>query len=353
MSPSPETIVQGQKARQWQDAIDELQGVYRKAERNNLALPPVSLVPFFLYFWNYLKFTFLLVADVYLIVPLNLVVFLRNIFPGKWRYRSFSWRYIKYGIMWIWRGELLIPSIYIRPLTGMLLRMHYRKNFLLLRRHILLDDEIIENERGALIATIDTACRQWKTPRIMAITFTYVLPSATMLIEIYRFFEIGKFLDVGTMPPWSKYIAVTLLSYSLGIFCSCFTAKRGLMLGGTGRGAYFAGGIKENLYYETERKTLGSVGVKSKEMPLDLVVWAIIIVLGIFSLDWMMEWMIDFQVQIACFGVEAQATCFEQVKPGVIRSLEYQMAVLLPVLGLSWVMLGGFVLFRRFKCQRL
>lgn len=49
----------------------------------------------------------LLRLDVLLIIPVNAVIFLRNLFPGEWRYRSFSGRCWRYVITWLWRGEAL------------------------------------------------------------------------------------------------------------------------------------------------------------------------------------------------------------------------------------------------------
>ena len=85
--------------------------------------------------------------------------------------------------MWIWRGELIVGSIYIRPLTGTLLRMHFCRNFLLLRRHIQLDDEITEDERALITTLIDAAHEQWKIIGIKVVMFTYLIHSATVLIE--------------------------------------------------------------------------------------------------------------------------------------------------------------------------
>jgi hypothetical protein len=70
-------------------ATDNLLVLYRNLERHTLDLPLVSVLPVLIFFWSVVKFEFFLIIGIVLIIPVNFVILVRNLFPGHWRYRPF------------------------------------------------------------------------------------------------------------------------------------------------------------------------------------------------------------------------------------------------------------------------
>src|SRR5258708_12269588 len=70
-------------------ATDSLLALYRSVERSTLDLPVVSFMPMLIFIWAALRFYFFLVTGLVLIIPINLVILIRNIFPVHWRYLPF------------------------------------------------------------------------------------------------------------------------------------------------------------------------------------------------------------------------------------------------------------------------
>jgi hypothetical protein len=93
---------------EFSQATEALIALYRKTERKSLDLPVLSIKPLFVFFWAFLKFFFFFYVGIVLIIPVNLVIMVRNFFPGNWRYRPFFLSYLHYVWMWVWRGE--VPS---------------------------------------------------------------------------------------------------------------------------------------------------------------------------------------------------------------------------------------------------
>ncbi len=77
-------------------ATDSLLALYRSVERNTLDLPVVSFMPMLIFIWAALRFDFFLFIGLVLIIPVNLVILIRNIFPGHWRYRPFFLSHLYY-----------------------------------------------------------------------------------------------------------------------------------------------------------------------------------------------------------------------------------------------------------------
>ncbi len=101
----------------WDKALEALGHLYKDIEKQSLSLPGFTLLPIAVFLWNYFKFVLCIFLDIFLLFPMNMVIFVRNLFPGRWRYRSFSGRYWKYVITWLWRGEApTAPMGVIRPL---------------------------------------------------------------------------------------------------------------------------------------------------------------------------------------------------------------------------------------------
>lgn len=260
------------------------------------------------------------------LVPMNLVIFLRNLLPGRWSYRSFSWRYIKYVALWIWRGEApWSPSVVIRWLATALLFMHFRSRLLLLRRRIILEDSLSPEKRTSLLSRIDKVLEQWRGPRILHASFTYGLPAAGFLLEIYRISQGGQ------LPVWTGTLVLSIVGYSLTFVMSAFMVKRGLMLEGSARSSYFPGSLGGRGAYADEHRIFQSIGVARREFPLDILVALVAMLLGYFTRGIML-------------GV------YKLV--GIPSPTEYELIIwLVPTFAL-YFLLSGFALFRRMKLGR-
>jgi hypothetical protein len=107
-------------------ATDALIGLYRSIDRATLDLPVISLMPFLKNIVAIIKFGFLLLFGIILIIPVNFVILLRNIFPGHWRYRPFFLKQIYYCVVWLWRGEVpTFPFVFVRPLLTAYMKGHF------------------------------------------------------------------------------------------------------------------------------------------------------------------------------------------------------------------------------------
>lgn len=82
----------------WEEALTALEHLYRDIEKQTFALPGFTLLPLVVCIWSLIKFEFFVFLDIILLIPMNGLILLRNLFPGRWRYRSFSGRYWKYAI---------------------------------------------------------------------------------------------------------------------------------------------------------------------------------------------------------------------------------------------------------------
>src|SRR5580658_5983686 len=92
---------------EYERVIDALIDDYRRLDRAANHLPLFSAM-------SLLNFTCLIIisqiaimADFYLIVPINAIILIRNIFPGRWRYKCWTWKYLKVAGICLWRGDCL------------------------------------------------------------------------------------------------------------------------------------------------------------------------------------------------------------------------------------------------------
>src|SRR5258708_6736781 len=146
-------------------AIDNLIGLYRSVERHTLDLPWLSIKPILLCIWAVLRFYFFFLVGIFLIVPTNLVILIRNFFPGHWRYRPFFLRHIYYVLLWLWRGEApTAPLIFIRPLLNVFMKIHFERRLRRLRLEIVLRDELSDVMRSTLLPPADAALGHLKAP---------------------------------------------------------------------------------------------------------------------------------------------------------------------------------------------
>jgi len=105
----------------------------------------------------------------------------------------------------------------------------------------------------------------------------YVLPVSGLVIQGYRY------LFQTELPVWAGFLGVILLIYTLGFVITAFMVKRALMLGASGRAAYFSGALVGSGSYEKERSILGSVGIRKTECLFDITLVLIGLPIGYLS----------------------------------------------------------------------
>jgi hypothetical protein len=265
-------------------ATDDLISLYRSVERRTLDLPLVSFMPMLLCFWAIIKFSFFLYVGIVLIIPVNLVIFIRNIFPGYWRYRPFFLTYLHYVWLWIWRGETLtVPFVFVRPLFNVFMKGHFERRLRRLRLETLLNDGLSDATRTALIGRLDAALERWKTPRFAALFYTLMFPAILAIPTWYKQFieflgSIGirmptdvvvSFISDNVSTKWMVFLALLVPAYLIAIPVTAFLAKRGLFLGSSPDKIYFPGGQDGAGVYQREREILKSVGLHARELPID------------------------------------------------------------------------------------
>jgi len=218
----------------WDKTLDALEALYKDVERRSFSLPTFSLSPLVIGAWNLIKFEVCFFLDVFLFLPMNAIIFVRNIFPGRWGYRSFSGSYWKYAINWLWRGEApAFPLGVIRPLVTFMGIVHVYSRFRTVERGIYLDDTLSEEDRTDLNKKVAAALDHWRRPTMVQVVYSYVLPAAGSLIGVY------KILFPAGLPQWVGGVGLLLLGYAITFVVSAFMFKRLLMLGASGRALYF------------------------------------------------------------------------------------------------------------------
>src|SRR5262249_40348676 len=157
-------------------------------DRVTLDLPFISFMPFLNCMWAIVKFVFFLYVGVILIIPVNIIIFLRNLFPGHWRYRPFFLKHVYYLIVWIWRGEApTFPFVFGRTLLTAFMKVHFERRLQRLRLEIL-DSEVSDATRSVVLGRIDAALERWKFPRFATVVYTIVLPAIISLPTWYKQF---------------------------------------------------------------------------------------------------------------------------------------------------------------------
>ncbi len=271
----------------WQVAIEDLLRLYREIDQNSRDLAFLSLVPILLQFWNVLKFYFLFLFGMFLFVPVNLVILIRNVFPGHWSYQPFFFKQVAYILLWIWRGEApSAPVIQIRPLTNRFVWAHLRKRVLLVRSALENATDVPDELRVRLLAQMEEALVEWRNPigyflslliyALIVGGIAYLAYSATFDSE--DIFQVSESKQVA--PEFAIYTVrwiwgVLILSYILWAPLSAFSIKRGLMIGRKGWRAYFPGGVQGKGFYDVERRILDGIGITAREQRIDLKILAI------------------------------------------------------------------------------
>jgi hypothetical protein len=265
---------------------DGLIALYRTVERRTLDLPVVSFMPLVISTWELLKFLFLLSVGILLIIPVNIIILLRNLFPGRWRYRPFFLSQLYYCWLWMWRGEPPVwPSIFVRPLFSFFVRGHFENRLRRLRLEISLQDLISDATRGALLGRLDAALERWKSPHFTTIALTVLLPGiisvptwGKQLTDFLVYFGIDLPINVtgsvisalNISRQGVMVVALIALMYLLTVPITALLAKRGLFIGRDPKRIWFPGGQGGDEIYFKEREILASVGLHAREAPADL-----------------------------------------------------------------------------------
>lgn len=285
----------GEEKSRWEIGTEQLVDLYRDIERKSLNFPFISFMPLLIFIWNYLKFYFFLIVGPILIIPVNLVIFIRNLFPGHWNYQWMFLRYIGYVLAWLWRGEALqTPFVFFRPLTRMFLIGHFRRRMKQLRRLLRLADGISEEKRQSLIGVVNDSLGRWKSQGLSfsLASIPAALGPALLVYEILE--KTGAIEKMGeaqaqemvtstlvVMGIGVVFVAILLFFVAPAFLIQAFVAKRGIMLDREGHGAYFPGGVGGKGHYGTEHEILTELGIRHKEPSIDL--WLVLIFLGITS----------------------------------------------------------------------
>jgi hypothetical protein len=305
------------------EATDNLISLYRGIERSTLDLPVLSIMPALIFAWAFLRFYFFLIVGLFLIVPVNIVILIRNRFPGHWRYRPFFLPHLRYVWLWIWRGEAPVgPLIFVRPLLNVFMKGHFESRLRRLRLEILLGDGLSDATRSTLLARLDAALERWKSPRVSVILLT-VLPAIIALPNSYKQFAeflklfgihipegvVGNFVSEHISANAVLIVGSISLSYLIIIPITSFLGKRGLFLGADAGRICFPGLQDGCGAYSKEREILGSVGIQKREVPIDLWLFGFSFLIGLPVLlqPWIMEptsmdfrfWNVVLQVVVA------------------------------------------------------
>jgi len=183
----------------------------------------------------------------------------------------------------VWRGEApYFPFAAIRPLVRLSLAAHVQGRLRTIQRYIYLDESLSDAQRQHLTSKVTSALGLWGGPGILRIFFMYILPVSGLVIQGYRYLFQTE-LRVSELPVWAGFLGVILLIYTLGFVITAFMVKRALMLGASGRAAYFPGALVGSGSYEKERSILGSVGIRKTECLFDITLVLIGLPIGYLS----------------------------------------------------------------------
>lgn len=259
----------------WETDLHELASLYSEIERRSLSISTFSFMPFVIYLWATIKFTLWFYLDILIFIPMNLAIFIRNLFPGRWRYRFFSGVYFKRVAQWIWSGEIpVVAMVAMRSITYAFLRMHFRNRLELIQRSIRIEENLPEEQEKKLLDVVDKMLLRWPPWKLPQLLLTYGLPILSPIVGLYQL------VLPGSPPVWTGFVILMSLSWALAFVASGFLIKRGLMLGGNARLAYFPGFLTGRGAYAIEEKILEDFGVARKEFPLGFVLSLLLIPVG-------------------------------------------------------------------------
>jgi hypothetical protein len=179
-----------------------------------------------------------------------------------------------------WNGDGF-AFISIRPLVTRMLHGHFHRRLRALRQHVMLATAFSEDAAKVALARIDRAMDFWK-PHITvgSILFGWLPILVGMVGSVAAVGTLFPRVDLGALFAHSWVVTAFGATIFWGLFLalylfiflgSAFAVKRGLMLGGKGRGAYYPNSLPGSGSYAQERKVLGGLGLAISEFPLDLV----------------------------------------------------------------------------------
>jgi hypothetical protein len=254
-------------------------------------------MPFLIFLWAFLRFYFFFLVGIFLIIPTNLVILVRNLFPGHhWKYRPFFLSHLYYVWLWLWRGEAPTAAlVFVRPLLVVLTKMQFTTRLKRLRMEISLRDELSDTARSTLQGRIDAALELWKTPRFASIFSTVLVPAIISFPAWWKqttefVSGLGIRLPTDTVVSFISQNTSAYGRYALGSFAigyllaipvTACLAKRGLFLGMDPKRICFPGEEAGSGVYPREREILGSVGIHEREAPVDLWALAVTWILGV------------------------------------------------------------------------
>jgi hypothetical protein len=266
-------------------------------------------------------------VGIFLIIPTNLVILIRNLFPGEhWCYRPFFLKHLYYAWLWVWRGEApTTPMIFIRPLLNIFLKEHFARRLLRLRQEIMLRDGLADATRSTLTGRLDSALQLWNPPRYATLFYTFVVPAIIWLPDKLTDFVrwLGLSTEAVTISPAALIVLGQFaIGYLLAIPVTTFMAKRGLFLGADR--IWFPGWEDGDGAYQKEKEIFGSVEMRVREAPIDLWVLGILMIVSYAvsfltleqTIAWWQSWSAQPSPEVGFDQVRMQKTM--QIVFGVI-----------------------------------
>jgi hypothetical protein len=245
-------------------AIEDLLVHYRAVERRALCLPSFSFEPFLRFSGLAFVLYFFATFNLY-IAPLNALIWCLKKLGLRVPYVWIARRRVREAWTWVRRGEAaLIPFVVIRPWTIAMVRVHFRRRLILLRRRLVLEPSFSDEERNTLVAKIDDGLELWQGLSVAAAVWTYGVQAigvSTAFTFATKIEKLGTGAAVGT--------AIGLLVV-LVFAATPFMVKRGLMLGGSGSESYFPGLLDGTGVYGIERRVFLPLGIVRNEFPIDI-----------------------------------------------------------------------------------
>lgn len=172
-----------------------------------------------------------------------------------------------------WRGETVFNVAAVsRPLVSSLLAAHFRRRLSLLRRWIILDPSASTDE--GLLRDVDNALTIWRARRTVSGSVTFLL---TLVGTIGGLVSISHGIEGMPVYGWLLVGFVVYVAYLFVV--GSFIAKRGLLLGRDPRTAFRPALIIDRGTYERERELFGLLGIHRREVPFDLILSGLFILL--------------------------------------------------------------------------
>ena len=349
------------------EATNDLIALYRSVERRTLDLPWLSFMPFLIYMWEVIKFIFFFSVGLYLLIPVNLIILVRNLFPGHWKYRPFFLRPIYKLCLWVWRGEApAVPIVFVRPLFIAYVKAHFETRLRRLRLEVALQDAISEDTRKTLMDRLNAALDEWKSPRFGALLFSIILPAVISAPAwIKQVAELPKLLGINLpigaisafIPKISHQnlliIGSTVVFYLLSVPLTSILAKRGLFIGRQPNRFCFPGGQDGAGAYSKEREILASVGLHAREPGVDFWLLAVsiflILVLDLGMLPKILDFETDFIVSLTPGSQNLFATQVQLLKEQTARQVQISVIIYVSL----WIVAFVVSAIRRGRTGRL